>query len=298
MLIYSGLDTPLVTRNSSELLEKLSNVKIDGGGDCPELALVGLKAGLKSALSNSVVYLFTDATAKNPHLYNDVAYLVQMKQITVNFLITGDCNERSSEGYQVYHKIARLSGGQVYEMGKNNVKEVLLSIKDNMNQNYVVLKTIEVASGSSNTNFDVDMSLTKLKVTIVGKNPTLSLQDPSKASISTTPELSMNNLKVLTLENPKQGTWNIDANAESAYTVIISGFSNFEISYGFSMETSDKKSRTNLQPLAGSKNILTLFVSSSSGVNELSSVTITTLATSSTEKSTESTVFVEKIKDV
>ena len=62
--MFSGIDPPFNTKNPDELLKKLKDIKIFGGGDCPELALSGLKIGLKFALPNSFIYVFTDATTR------------------------------------------------------------------------------------------------------------------------------------------------------------------------------------------------------------------------------------------
>lgn len=73
----------LVTTNQTELLEVLDNLKLYGGGDCPESALKGIFTALKHALPKSFIYVFTDAIAKDFSLDTDVLSLIQRRQATV-----------------------------------------------------------------------------------------------------------------------------------------------------------------------------------------------------------------------
>lgn len=279
------------------LLTQLSYVNLvnSNNPDCPELALGGLKNGLEKALPNSIVFLFTDAPAKDLHLYDDVVALIQKKQITVNFLLSGDCGLENTEGYQIFYKLSRLSGGQAYRMSASNVKDVLLSIKDNINSNYVVLKTFDFSSSASRTiNFDVDMSLTQFKVTVVGTNPTITIRDPLNNIVNPDQDLMLNSIKASIVKSPKQGSWKLEVYASSAYTVVISGLSDLKFNFGFSIDEVESESQTGLQPLNGNKNILSIFASDISQVEKLSDATIITVPTNSYESQSESTLALKK----
>ena len=95
---------------------------VDGGGDCPELALQGLKNAIESGLQNSPAFLFSDASAKDYALYDELAALIQRKQTNVNFFLTGNCNNINTPEYKVYNKIARTSCGQVFSIGRTSVR--------------------------------------------------------------------------------------------------------------------------------------------------------------------------------
>lgn len=64
-------------------LRKLDDIEIYGGGDCPEMSLSGLQVGVKYALSNSIAYVISDATAKDHVKFGETFNLMKKKQITV-----------------------------------------------------------------------------------------------------------------------------------------------------------------------------------------------------------------------
>lgn len=279
-------------------MEKLKKIEVSGGGDCPELALNGLRIALQYALPNSLAYVFSDATAKDHAFYEDVVELIQKKQVSINFLLTGDCNAQNSPGYKVYHKLSRVSNGQVYDMHKNNVKDVLLAIRHSVSQNYAALKSLDVeSSGTSQTNLNVDKSISELSVRISGKNPTLSIKDPSNETVRNGEELSLENLKLVNIKDPKDGVWRIETGAESAHSVRLSALSNLKFDFGFSAEEITKKSETSFLPLAGSKNVLSIFVSDPKLIQNLNNVSIVLVPSNPLELSLKFTLLLKKIND-
>lgn len=74
----------LETADHRELFDALDNLKLGGGGDCPESALKGIVSALDVALPKSYVYIFTDAIAKDHRLDGKVLELIRKKQTTVS----------------------------------------------------------------------------------------------------------------------------------------------------------------------------------------------------------------------
>lgn len=73
-----------MTTDQQLLLDSLDNLKLGGGGDCPESALKGIVSALNLALPKSYVYIFTDAIAKDYRLDGKVLELIRKKQTTVS----------------------------------------------------------------------------------------------------------------------------------------------------------------------------------------------------------------------
>lgn len=298
MLFFKGIEPPFETRNPKELLERLNYINVSGGGDCPEKALSGLKLGLKLALPNSFAYVFSDASSNDYYFYDEVVALIQKKQVTVNFLLTGNCNQSYERGYKVYHDISRVSNGQVYDMNKSNVKDVLVAIKDTMKHNYNVLKSVDVEDrGTSITDLNIDKSISELKVSIAGQNPQLSIRDPSKQIVNASEELTLENLKLINIKDPKEGTWEINASATSAHSLRLSALSDLKFEFGFSLEEVSRKSETAFQPLVGHKNILSLFVSDPSLVKDLSNITVILVPLSKGQSTRQFSISLRKVNN-
>ena len=247
---------------------------------------------------NSLAYVFSDATAKDLQYFEEALDLLQRKQVTVNFLLTGDCGNKSSPGYQVYHKLARASNGQVYDMDKSDVKDVLMAIRHTVNYKYTALKSVDSESaGTTNTKLNVDKSISELSVSMAGKNPKLTITDPRNETVQNSVQLSLENLQLIKIKNPLDGQWNIEAVAESSHSIRLGAISEMKFEFGFSIDEPSRITETSFQPLAGEKNMLSVFVSSPSLIESLSDITIILVPSSSHESSMEFKIPLRKLSD-
>lgn len=76
-----------ITTDSSKLLKSLNDLypmPSKDNSDCPEPTLAGLKSALEHVLDKSYVFVFSDATALDYELVNEVIALIERKQTTVN----------------------------------------------------------------------------------------------------------------------------------------------------------------------------------------------------------------------
>lgn len=175
-----------ITRQHSELISKLNEIVPSGGGDCPEAALKGLKAALESALQNSIAYLFSDASANDYQIYDEVVGIIQKKQIKVNFLLTGDCHNKTSPKFLVYEKLSLASGGQVFDMTRKNVKEVFVKISSALDTKFHQLKSIDFETGGNNkVAVNVDESISRLSISLSGQNASMKVTDRKDNPIET-----------------------------------------------------------------------------------------------------------------
>lgn len=278
------------------MLSKLKYIQTVGGGDCPEYALSGLKVALEFALPNSLAYVFSDATAKDLGFYDDVLELIQKKQVNVNFLLTGNCDNPETPGYKVYLKLSHASNGQVYDMNKSNVKDVLLAIRHTVNYNYAALKSVDADSaGTTNTKLNIDKSISELSVSLSGKNPKLTITDPRNETVESGDELELQNLKLVKIKDPVGGTWNVKAAAESSHSIRLGAISDIKFEFGFSIEEPKKKSETSFQPLTAKQNILSIFTTDPSLIRNLSDVTIILIPSNVHESSIQFNIPLRKI---
>lgn len=240
-------------------------MEIYGGGDCPESALRGIEMALESALEKAFVFVFTDATATDFHMEEAVLQLVQDKQATVTFLLTGYCKAKDSAGFTVYETIAEASNGQVFELQKADIGQVLASVKDMLDERYVPLKVIKAEAGvRQSVELNVDANLKEFSVSVSGTNPEIDLQSPRYGVHSPASgvhheddSIRLANLKIVKVHQPETGTWNIRAGSESKHSIRVAGISELVLEFGFS-PTADVRDikLTTFVPILGTLNRL------------------------------------------
>lgn len=62
----------------------LDDLYADGGGDCPEASVGGIKKALEVSWPNSFIFVFTDAPPKDVELQDEVIDLVQATKSRVS----------------------------------------------------------------------------------------------------------------------------------------------------------------------------------------------------------------------
>lgn len=72
-----------VTTHKHELHKALDDIRMNDVGDCSENPLNKIIAALEKALRNPYIYIFTDATARDFELQQELISLVQQKVATV-----------------------------------------------------------------------------------------------------------------------------------------------------------------------------------------------------------------------
>ncbi|KAI5633527.1 immunoglobulin i-set domain-containing protein [Phthorimaea operculella] len=108
----------ITTRDRDDFKSALADIDVDGGGDCPEMSLTGIELGLQKSKPGSLLYVFTDASAKDPGKHEDVKSLAQSKGIQVVFVLTGRC---SSGSEVVYYQLAKETSGEVFHLDKKEI---------------------------------------------------------------------------------------------------------------------------------------------------------------------------------
>lgn len=223
--------------------------------------MTGLKYALNRAMRNSLVYVFTDATAKDYNLKSEILTTVQKKQAKVSFMITGDIAKKSDPAYQAYEEIASASEGQVFVMSRDIIKNVLMAITTVLDSKYETLASINSdKAGSTTKKVSVDGGFSSLSVSLSGTNSKLNIKDKMNADVAVKNSFSSNNIKFVTFD-VTDSAYTIEASADSAYSIRVGGISELKFEFGFSTNYPSEQAETAFQPLTGYKNVLSIFVS-------------------------------------
>ncbi|XP_022085366.1 hemicentin-1-like isoform X2 [Acanthaster planci] len=246
-----------ITTDPDKFVEKLRNVYVSGGGDCPEASIGAILQALEMSLPGSFIYVFTDARSKDYHLVNEVLKTIQEKESQVVFVMTGDCGNHSHPGFKAYEQIAATSSGQVFLLNKSDVDEVLKFVEISLQSRKVnLIGTNHDSKAIISHRLPIDSRLNQITLAISGTNPFLELHDPTGRPVSVgdpgvEKQLDLDNVYILSIKNPKPGLWYLRAGSSDVHSVRVTGLSQLDFSYGFSRKPTMNINMTSHRALVG-----------------------------------------------
>ncbi|KAI6240753.1 EGF-like domain-containing protein [Aphelenchoides fujianensis] len=269
------VDPPFVTADPDVFQQELATVSVQGGGDCPEMALSGIKKALEVSLPGSYIYVFTDAKAKDYHLEERILNLIQEKHSSVVFVMTGDCGDRTSPGYRVFEKIAAASFGQVFHLEKSHVNTVLEYVRHAVEQRMIhLLYEVRERGQLVVSPVAVDGMMTELTISLSGQRDdsewlNITLIDPEGDTVdkavyeNQAGTIDLKNVKLIRVKNPQPGMWKVRTTSKNKHTLRIFGISSIDFKYGFSTRVVDSIELAHPRPIA---NQLTYLMVNMSGL--------------------------------
>lgn len=132
-------------------------------------------------------------------------------------------------------------------------KKVLEDIKDTLDTRRVALKYLDSPSGDShNIDVTIDENLKEFSVSVAGHNPNITVVDPQKKLFEDGKEsLNLENLKVVNVQNPMPGEWNVKAESDSPHSIRLTALSDVVFNFGFSLKIPKNMDETLFNPLLG-----------------------------------------------
>jgi von Willebrand factor A domain-containing protein 7 len=222
------------TTDANALIAQVNAIFPNGGGDCPELSEAGLYQGVSAALSNSQVYLFTDASSKDASLAGAVNSLARQKSVAITPMPTGSCSPIDP----AYKANAFETGGQLFVLAPSELASVFELVKPQLAGDLSVLQSVTGNLGGTlkptTSEFSVDSTVTQLQVALsVDSFVSFSLVRPDASIVqSTDSNVSLRRLStgiVITVRAPIPGRWHFQFTGANEYYLSVVGNSEVAI---------------------------------------------------------------------
>lgn len=220
------------TNDSSRFLKALNEIYVRGGKDCPEMSVTAIKQALELSLHGSVVYVFTDAEAKDYRVLPDVIKLIKEKGIRVNFVLTGNCGLEPHQKHNTYATIATVSSGQIVNLNKSEVNKIWKFVEISINS-----KRKSIFSGDKLTRGEytyvvvVHPFIDQIIATVSGEAVEVTIRDgdgylvyPRDSSVEVL--FKFKDVVSVLIRNPKAGNWSFTVRSiNERHTLRVEGIS-------------------------------------------------------------------------
>jgi len=188
---------PVVTANAQEFLTAVNALEAEEGGDCPELSITALMQAIGASQSDALLFLFTDANAKDAAHDSEVIAAADAKRIRINEAVFGFCSPIDP----AYLRIARETGGQVFTFTFTQADKLFLLVEQEVLGNFVTILSIADTINGETREVDIpiDSSVESATFSILfdveGSHGAIELFRPSGAQVlSTDPGVTINTL--------------------------------------------------------------------------------------------------------
>ncbi|XP_062860432.1 von Willebrand factor A domain-containing protein 7 [Trichomycterus rosablanca] len=264
----------LETDDPGEFQLFMENLMALGGGDEPEMCISAIQLALIRSPPLSEIFVFTDASPKDAHLYTTVKALIQEKQSKVTFLLTEDPSHevrRSSkrkrrtplppDRFSLYSSLSSLSGGMTIFTTNKDIYKASAIVEDSTASNKVTLFHAESESDSSHS-FTVDQAVRSVRLHVAGKLTQCVLVNPTGAFQSLLSEAGplaetdqLDGLyRISLLPSIEPGQWHVNVKAHGPITFNVLGESSLDFLYFFAVEANETHPglrRVDGSPIAG-----------------------------------------------
>ncbi|XP_027136156.1 von Willebrand factor A domain-containing protein 7 [Larimichthys crocea] len=275
------------TDDPNQFMQFLENLMALGGGDEPEMCLSAVQLALTHSPPLSEIFVFTDASPKDIHLFDAVKALALEKQSKVTFLLTEDPNYTtknkwgrrkrrretlSPDRFSLYSSLSSLSGGLTIFTTNSDILDVSSIVEDNTATDKVTLLHVESDQElMSSHSFRVDSSVKNVTLHVTGILIECIITSPSDLSQSLLSQQgplaelkSFKGLYRISLLSPIQpGQWKLQAKSDGHLTFNVIGDSSVDFLYYFATVTNETHpglARMEGSPVAGVPAFLVLAV--------------------------------------
>ncbi|CAG5054402.1 unnamed protein product [Parnassius apollo] len=264
-----------ITTNEEGFRDALSLIKVDGGGDCPEMAMKGIEEAVTMSLPGSYIYVFTDASAKDHIAFPRVKSIAHKKQCRIIFVLTGICGSESDPAYRVYYELADATSGQVFHLEKNEVRKILDYVAETVKSQKTELASKKFPPGYGNTfNYTVDDKTKDVVIAISGMKPKVDVTKPDGSEAETEDIIKTKEIAVVKVPDAELGVHTVKVGSESETKAVVTGATTLSFQHGFSAFKPTTIKDTVTRPISDKKSYLSIELSNKDNDVRLKSVEI------------------------
>ncbi|XP_041849823.1 von Willebrand factor A domain-containing protein 7 isoform X2 [Melanotaenia boesemani] len=282
----------------NSFMQHMENLMALGGGDEPEMCFSAIQLALTHSPPLSEIFVFTDASPKDAHLFDTVKALALEKQSKITFLLTEDPiyttglkrmrkkrrikEPLSPDRFSLYSALSSLSGGLTIFTTNSDIHRASTIVEDNTAIDKVTLLHVESDKYLMSVHsFRVDSSVKDVILRITGTMTECILTSPSGQNQSLLrahgPLAELEHFQGLyrvSLSPPVEpGQWKLQAKSDGHLTFNVIADSSVDFLYYFA--TVNNKTHPGLakvkgSPVAGFPAFLVLAVTGLTSGNKVS----------------------------
>eukprot|EP00079_Xenopus_tropicalis_P038980 XP_017952751.1 PREDICTED: uromodulin-like [Xenopus tropicalis] len=224
-----------VTYSKDEFKSFFNSLNAYDGGDCPELAMNGLKVALENSPDRSFILVLTDASAKDYDdipLLNSIRSLINTTQSQVVFLITGLCSSSNDPDFLIYRDIASMSSGHVFQIGLSDMPKVFNYLDFTLSRpaNSREKLFYKYYNASHSDNFSVSANYTTLLVITDGAITSIGIVGPGSKDLNIKTIVFEIWGSIFQIKNPAIGEWTIFVDSNGPHAIRVEAYTVFQTS--------------------------------------------------------------------
>lgn len=222
---------PSTTPDADVFLGRVNALFPAGGGDCPELAFSALLQAVGASMRGSNLYFFSDASPKDPFLANSVIIAARLKNIRLNFLLSGTC----SPLHPAYLDAAEQTGGLAFLLAAAELPQAFALVEPSLEDDFVtILLARDVLANDGRTyQVPVDSTVRRLVISVaVDRTDLVEVLDPTGTPVANgDPGVTIRTIssgRLVTIESPAVGGWTLRVNGNGDLAVAANANSAIE----------------------------------------------------------------------
>ncbi|CAK1589083.1 unnamed protein product [Parnassius mnemosyne] len=262
-----------ITTNEDNFRNALNLINVDGGADCPEMAMKGIEEAITASLPGSYIYVFTDASAKDYITFPRVKSIAHKKQCQIVFVLTGMCEGNSDPAYRVYHELADATSGQVFHLEKNEVRKILDYVAETVKSRKTELASKKFPPGYGKTfSYTVDDKTKDVIIAISGVEPKVDVTKPDGSEAKTKDIVKTEKIAVVKVPDAEPGIHAVKVGSKSETKAVVTGETTLNFQHGFSAFKPTTIKDTVTRPISDKKSYLAIELSNKDNDVRLKSV--------------------------